>query len=431
MFKKSSLLMLMLMLVLSLALVACGDKEEDEKDPVDTDTEQTDQDTEGDDTASDLPEKPESLTMWVNDEESQIDAYTQITEAYTAETGIEVEIVNFSMLDQLEALSLDGPAGRGPDLFFHPHDRLGEIYQLGLAAELDVTAEQLDGYAEGALQAMSFDGKQYGVPTVIETYGLFYNTDLVPEAPETMDELMEIARELTEGDQYGFLMEAANLYFAHPFIAGPGGYVFGYDEATGFDGTDIGLANDGAVEGAELIQSWFEEGLIPQGIDGDLMNGLFRDGKAGMVITGPWAIPDYVDALGDKVKVAPLPTINGENLQSFSGVKGWFVSEYSEQKYWATDLALFITNADNSLTYFEVAGEIPPRTDITIDDELRNGILAQAEFALAMPNIPEMSQVWGPMNDGLAFISQGEDPKEVLEEAVEEIKTQIELQGQQ
>ena len=198
--------------------------------------------------------------------------------------------------------------------------------------------------------------------------------------------------------------------------------LFGFDEATGYDADDIGLANEGAIAGAKMIQSWFQDGLIPVGMTGDYMNGAMRDGKVGMVITGPWALPDYTAALGDKLKVAPIPTIDGNPAASFSGVKGWFVSEYSENKYWATDLALFITNAQSSVTYFDIAGEIPARDDITIDDELRNGILAQAAFAQPMPNIPEMSQVWGPINDALGFISQGEPVDEVLAEAVELIK---------
>lgn len=429
MFKKTTLLTLVLMLMFSLALVACGPQRDAEPAPAPAETggETATEDA----TDADVPAKPESLTMWVNDEESQLQAYEEIAAKYEAERGIAVNIVPFSMLDQLDALSLDGPAGLGPDLFFHPHDRVGSIHLQGLAAELDVTEEMLAGYPEGAIQALSYEGIQYGIPAVIETYGLFYNTDLIPEAPQTMEELMEIAKGLTNAanDEFGFLMEATNFYFTYPFLAGPGGYVFGRDADGGYNTEDIGLSNAGAVQGGELIQSWFKDGLIPLGISGDIMNGLFRDGKVGAVVTGPWSIPDYVASLGDKLKVTTLPTIDGKNLNSFSGVKGWFVSDFSEHKYWATDLALFITNATNGEHYFNVAGEIPARTDVTIDDELRNGILAQAEFAEPMPNVPEMSQVWEPMGDALQFISQGDNVAEVLEEAVQDIKDRIALTG--
>ena len=40
----------------------------------------------------DIPEKPEKLQMWVNNEDAQIEAYEEITKKFTEETGIEVEM---------------------------------------------------------------------------------------------------------------------------------------------------------------------------------------------------------------------------------------------------------------------------------------------------------------------------------------------------
>ncbi|WP_218241029.1 hypothetical protein, partial [Pseudomonas sp. 2822-17] len=72
-------------------------EEEVESEESDTDTE----------TASDVPEKPEVLTMWVNDEDAQLDAYELITERFTEEYGIPVDITPYSMLEQTDGLSLD------------------------------------------------------------------------------------------------------------------------------------------------------------------------------------------------------------------------------------------------------------------------------------------------------------------------------------
>src|SRR5699024_8236831 len=102
--------------------------------------------------------------------------------------------------------------------------------------------------------------------------------------------------------------------------------------------------------------------------------GLFMDGQAGVVVDGPWAIQDYVDSLGDSLKIAPLPEQDGERLSSFAGNKGWLVNYYSDNQYWATELALFITNEENSTTYYEVAGELPAHTAVKIEDELMEPI---------------------------------------------------------
>ncbi|GGK11798.1 maltose ABC transporter substrate-binding protein [Caldalkalibacillus thermarum] len=428
--RKTIFILLGLMLVLSLALVGCGpDRDADEPVP-----EEGEAGAHGE-ADQDMPEKPAKLSIWANDEEDQLAAITKIAEEYTDKTGIEVEVIPFSMLEQTENIALDGPAGRGPDLFFQPHDRLGDVVLQGLAQPLNVPEDVLNQYTPEALDAFSYEGELYALPMVIETYGLVYNTDLVPEAPETMQELLQIAEELTNAanDEYGFLMEANNFYFAYPFISGYGGYVFGFDD-DGFNADDIGLANEGAIEGAELIKSWFDAGYIPQSITGDIMNGLFTDGKVGVVVTGPWSIAPYRQALGDKVATAPLPQLdNGDYPKSFIGVKGWLVSEYSEHPEWATDLAIFMTSYESAKTYYMMANEIPPRPDLIedpliADDPIVAGFAVQTTRGEPMPNIPEMSMVWGPMNDALNFIAQGEDPREVLEEAVELIKEQIAMQ---
>lgn len=427
-------------------LAACGNGDDGATDGTTDDATEETVDEAGDDTGEDTtdagdaaadedaPEKPESLHMWVNNEDPQLDAYEEITARFEEEYDIQVDITPYEMLEQLDGMSLDGPAGQGPDLFFQPHDRMGDIYLQGLAAELEFTEDQqsrLDEYNEEAVQAFSYEGEQYGIPAVVETYALFVNNELVPEAPETMDELMDIARDLTDGSTYGFMMNAGDLYFTYPFITADGGYIFGQDADGVYDPSDIGLNTPEAVSAVEMIQSWFDEGLMPPGTDLEVADSLFMDGQLGMVVNGPWAIPDYRDAIGEEnLEIVELPTQNGENLNSFSGNKGWLVNYYTENQYWATELALFLTNEESSTTYFEMAGELPAHTGVEIDDEFMAPIFAQTQHAHPMPNIPEMSQVWEPMGDALQFVQQGDDVQEVLDEAVANIESNISMMGQ-
>lgn len=44
-------------------------------------------------------------------------AFIKITDQYTKKTGIKVKLVNIGQNDQLENISLDAPAGKGPDIF--------------------------------------------------------------------------------------------------------------------------------------------------------------------------------------------------------------------------------------------------------------------------------------------------------------------------
>lgn len=414
------------MLLIAGILAACGP---DDAEPVNEDA------GEKGTAEGEMPEKPESLTLWVNAEEKQEEAVEQITAKYTEETGIEVQLIPVDMLEQVEKLDVEGPAGNGPDIIFQPHDRIGDLALRGLVDPVDLGEVESD-YTDIALDAVTFDGDYWGYPAVMETYAMYYNKSLVESAPETMEDIMDIAADFTDTsqDNYGFLMEAANLYFVYPFFSGYGGYVFAND-GENYDISDIGLANEGANQGGELVKTWFDEGYIPQDLTPDIMNGLFREGKVATVINGPWMVGEYAEALGDDLGVVPLPVLeNGEHPKSFVGVKSYMLSYYSENKEWAEDLMKFITNAENSITYYEVAGEMPPRYDaienpIIADDEIYSAFAEQTNYGEPMPNVPAMQQVWDPFNDALNFISKGEPVDEVLNEAVQSIHDNIEASG--
>ncbi|EPR28538.1 hypothetical protein I656_01831 [Geobacillus sp. WSUCF1] len=175
-----------LMAVLLIGVLgACGPKR-DVQQPKGNDQKTAEQD-----------KKPEKLVVWVNDDEKQKQALKDIFQKYTEKTGIKIEMVGVNMLDQTKKLALDGPAGKGPDVFYQPHDRIGDIVLQGLADPVDL-GDAKGEYSPTAINAVTYDGKTYGVPMVVETYGVFYNKNLVSEAPKTMEDLMKIAKEKNE-----------------------------------------------------------------------------------------------------------------------------------------------------------------------------------------------------------------------------------------
>ncbi|WP_121605716.1 extracellular solute-binding protein [Virgibacillus sp. Bac332] len=421
---KKSFIYLFVLVVVAGILVACGPDQPKE-----------DSSNDGKAAENEMPEKPDSLKLWVNAEEKQQEAVKQITKNYTEETGIKVDMVPVDMLEQVEKLDVEGPAGNGPDIIFQPHDRIGDLVLRGLVEPVNFGNKESD-YTDTALQAVQYEDNYWGYPAVIETYAMFYNKSLVEQTPETMQDIMSIAERDTDtsSDEFGFLMEAANFYFVYPFFSGNGAYVF-RNEAGNYDISDIGLANEGSVKGGELVQKWFDNNYIPQDLTPDIMNGLFQEGKVSTVINGPWMVREYSEALGDDLGAAPLPVLeNGENPKSFVGVKFYMLSYYSENKEWAEHLMAYITNYENSMIYYDVAGEIPARDDamedpVIADDSIFSAFAEQTQYGEPMPSVPAMQQVWDPINDALNFISKGEPVKDVLDEAVETIQGQIDASG--
>ena len=61
--------------------------------------------------------------------------------------------------------------------------------------------------SEAVVDAVTLDGKIYAVPFAQETSALFVNKDLVKTNPTTMEELVEMAKDV------GFEYDINNFYF--------------------------------------------------------------------------------------------------------------------------------------------------------------------------------------------------------------------------
>ena len=388
----------------------------------------------GGDSEGDDANKPEKLVVW-EDTDKGI-ALEPAIASFEEEYGIKVEFKELGMADEIrEQIRLDGPAGTGPDVITLPHDQIGQAAVEGLISPIEVDQSVVDTFTESSIQAENFDGKLYGLPKATETPVFIYNKDLMDKAPESMDEVYDFAKDYTKDKQYGFLALWDNFYFANAVLAGYGGYVFDRTDE-GLNPQDLGLNNEGAVEGTEYIQKWYKEGLFPKGLIGEnggsTMDGLFNEGKAASVMNGPWSFQGYKDA-GIDIGVAPMPKLpNGENFKTFIGVKGWHVSNFSENKEWATKLVEWITNEENAKIRYEKTAEIPPvksliEDPVIADNEGASAVALQSQYGVPMPNIPEMAEVWEPAASALQLVATNkQEPKAALDEATKTIKSQIE-----
>ncbi|MFC5469580.1 extracellular solute-binding protein [Cohnella suwonensis] len=370
------------------------------------------------------PEDGASLVVW---ESKEFRANLEkVAQAFTAEYNIPVKIEEVNEPDQINKLVNDGPAGVGADVVIFPHDNLGKAVAAGILLEndyfQDVTTSE---NSEASVKAFTFKDVLYGYPRSVETYGLFYNKDLIPEPPKTYDEILEFAKTFNKDGQYALMWEITNFYYAYQFLATPGGYVFG---GNGSDANDIGLNNEGAIKGAQMFQKL--KSILPmKAADAtfDVKKGLFTSGKLALDINGPWAIAD-LKAAGVNFGIAPLPSIDGKANVSFSGVKGFAVSSFTKYPNAAKLFSRYASTKENQLLYYKDLGFLPSNKEAATDpvvtaDPLIVGILEQFKNSYPMPAIPEMGNVWGAAAAALTDIwDNGKDPKEALDNAVKQIK---------
>lgn len=431
MMKKWVTVMLTAMLVFTLA--ACGSTSStapEAEPPVATTPETTTPAPEEQATEELVPEEGASLIVWESKEARPF--VEAIAEEFTAKYNVPVKFEEVAGADQVNKLMTDGPAGIAADVLLFPHDNLGKAVAAGLILPNEVFAEEVTAAnSELTVNASSFEGELYGYPRAVETYIMFYNKALVPTAPASMEEVMELAKTMNDSakKQYTFMWEVGNFYYDYLFLATTGGYIFGDN---GTNKADIGLNNEAAVKGLTFEQE-FAKAVLPlktSDVTYDIKKGLFTSGQLAMNIDGPWAIADLKKS-GIDVGAAPIPSIEGKPSVSFSGIKSWYVNQFTKYPDAAQLFAQFASTKEAQLKEFEMIGSVPANKEAAADPKVTSdpftiAILEQFNNSYPMPSIPEMGSVWSPLAAGIGdVLNNGKDPKEALDSAVQQLNEAI------
>ncbi|WP_138443174.1 sugar ABC transporter substrate-binding protein [Sinomonas susongensis] len=213
-----------------------------------------------------------------------------------------------------------------PDVLMLDNPDLQQIAATGALAPLSDFNISTDGFAQGVLQAGTYNGKVYGLAPTVNTIALFYNKDLLAKAgvqpPTTWDELKADAAKLTSGGQYGVAFDANATYEGSwqflPFMWSNGG-----DEK-----------NIATPQTAEALQLWTD--LVKSGsASSSVLNWTQADvkdqfvaGKAAMMVNGPWQIPtlDKQAALNYGVVQLPVKTAGQTEIAPLGG-ETWTVPQ--------------------------------------------------------------------------------------------------------
>lgn len=321
--------------------------------------------------------------------------------------------------DARAKIELDGPAGVGADVFVTPHDHIGALVQGGHVLPVDDADTYMADFLDMARVGATYDGVVYGYPLGSETYALFYNKDLLKEAPKTWDEVVAYAKTFNNKaeNKYALVWPVADGYYGYMFMESFGAPLFG---PNGNDRKQHNLNSPAAIKGLTYFQNLRKQILEIPAADasGDFCNAEFTEGKSAMIITGPWKINDFKKA-GINFGITTVPAFPGTNhpANTFSGVRLAFVSSYSEFPEEAKAFAKFMTSKEMLEKRFDITDQIPPRKDIVTNNELSNGIKAQLEYATPMPTIPQFGTYWNAMGSAYSGIWDGDNVKTTLDAA--------------
>lgn len=369
------------------------------------------------------------LAIWADDKFGAI--IEQVAAPFTDETGVPIEVTVIDFEDMREQIVTQAPAGQGPDIFIGAHDWVGEMVANGIAAPIDLGGAAAN-LTEPSLNALTVDGTLYALPYAAENVTLYYNTELVDTPPATVEELTAACDALGDAIENcwgitggGTLPDA---YHNFGFVSAGGGYIFGFSPETGFDVDDIGLDSEGAISGVEALATLVADGYIDP-LDDDAAKQLFIDGVEPFYMSGPWQI-NSLNESGMPWSAAPLPTLGGNVMAPFIGVRGFYISQFGSNPAIAQEFLLnFIATDETMLALHEADPRGPtwiPTLEAIGDDPVFSAFGASGANGQFMPNVPEMGSVWGPLGDQLLAVRQGSaDATTAMTQAAEQVQTAI------
>lgn len=122
------------------------------------------------------------LSVWVPEGQNIMDMFEDMAADFEAETGTPVSIIPYMGLSATEKLELDGPFGKGGDIYIQNGggDLAGAV-EKGLFMALSSEELGLDtALLPGMSELMEYQGVPYGVPLGAETNVMFYNKEILP-----------------------------------------------------------------------------------------------------------------------------------------------------------------------------------------------------------------------------------------------------------
>ena len=375
-------------------------------------------------TVTDTAPAKASMTLYVNYDRGW-HAMQKLANCYAKATGFQIKVEISPAGENLASnFELKMKNGSAPDIVMWAHDRIGDWAQRGYLRPMRPSALVRYSVPLQTWEAGKYNNRYYGYPVAMESSALIYNKALLSSAPTSFEAFAKLN---LPQDVRPIEWDYTNTYFTHGILAANGGYAF-KQTSSGWDATDVGVNNSGAVKGLQgLVDLINTHTLDAKATYGSTMAGMLSGNVAAM-INGPWTWKTLADA-GIKFGVAPIPTIGGSAGKPFVGVLTYLVTSKSKypqhaqqfiENYLMSEDGIALVDAEWALGgVLNISYVLNDSRDPLILDSLQVGIAGQL-----MPNIPEMSRFWSTMPSAIASAAAGTlSPQIALDNAANSIKT--------
>jgi arabinogalactan oligomer / maltooligosaccharide transport system substrate-binding protein len=383
-------------------------------------------------TAAPVRDAAADLVIWADND--RVPVIQKYADEFGKENGIKVAVqVATDVRQQFKDAT---KVGKGPDVIVGAHDWLGELVQNNTVSPVNLSADEAGKFAPQAIAATKFNGQSYGVPYAVENIALVRNTALAPTAPTSMSDLVTQGQALVKaGKATNILLQevgkTGNAFYTYPYLKAFEGGIFALKANGDYDATKVIVNSAGSIKGATELAALGKVKALSTNVDGTNADALFDAGKVPFYITGPWAI-DKAKKANIKYAISPLPSLTaGGKMQPFLGVQMFYVSAKAKNAAFAQEFVTkYVPREDVQMALF-AAGHRPPAltsayVKATASDADVKAWFDAGKGGQAMPNIPAMNSVWGPLGQAAADVIAGKAlPQARFDAAQKEIVANI------
>jgi multiple sugar transport system substrate-binding protein len=296
-------------LIAGLAVASCA-----------TSTNESDDNSDSGDSEGPITLRFQSLAF----QESTIQASKQIVDAWNAEhPDIQVEYVQGSWDSVHDQLVTQLQTGKAPDIIHDESADISGFARQGYLADLSpyLSDDVKSDVPEGVWDAVTVDDQVIAAPTLLQSYMVFANTDLLKQAGVeiptgdtwTWDDFQAAARATTTDDTYGVAwglseptstVTSLGMNFGAKFFEGEG------------DDAEITIG-DAEMEVPERIHelTYEDQSLDPTSLTlsgSDVLPG-FLNGKYAMTVQGSYVLQQMIQDTPDNFNWAVLPPLSADS----------------------------------------------------------------------------------------------------------------------
>jgi maltose/maltodextrin transport system substrate-binding protein len=362
------------------------------------------------------------LLIWISDNRAY-HALGDLGKTFEKEVGAPVKVETQEQItDKFQSAA---QSGKGPDIFFWAHDRIGEWADAGLIKPIEIKDDFKAGFIPMSWDAVTHNKQIWGYPISLEAVSLIYNKKYVTGTPPTqLSELPAFNKELKAKNPkvIAIMWDYNTPYFSWPFLASAGAYPYKKTES-GYDLKDIGVDSPGALEGLQAIVSIMKDGVMPKGVTQAVMDQKMSSGELAMMVNGPWDWANLRKS-GVDFALAPIPGVGGNPGRPFVGVQTALLNRSSPngdlavqflEKYVCTVAGLKAMDADAPLG-------VPALQSLCDEMAAKNPLIKMTyencQNGFVMPNIPQMGKFWSSMKAAFEIATDGgATPQVALQDA--------------